>query len=166
MTTTFKRISIRWKIFYFSLFICFNSMSQTIWTFGPMLHVNFGGERTNASFGFELAYWNFSHFPYSYDFGTDFSKKRIRLYSECQTGFGLAGIAAGPVLEIQTDKPAIKLGLQTSIWGNYYLGFDLRFRFIDKKTFFCPGTYFKFGVRARDENGEKIKHSSSFDFDD
>jgi hypothetical protein len=135
--------------------------AQTIWTVGPMLHVNFGGEKVRASWALEFAYWNFSHFPYSIDFATEFEKKKIRLYGELQTGIGIAGTSIGPVVEFQTDKPATKLGLQMSIWGNYYWGFDVRYRYIDKKSFLCPGTYLKGGFAARDENGNKIKSSSS-----
>lgn len=142
--------------------------SQTIWTAGPMIHVNIGDDKLRMSYGFEFAYWSFTHFPYSVDFSAEFERKRIRLYSELQTGVGVAGISAGPVLEFQTDEAATKLGFQGSIWGNYFLGFDARFRFIDGKAFFCPGVYVKTGFGGRDENGEKIEGSgSSFDdFDD
>ncbi len=134
--------------------------AQTIWTAGPMLHLNIGGGKTRVSYGLEFAYWNFSHFPYSIDFATEFERKRVRLYSEMQTGIGVAGISAGPVLEIHTDTLSFKAGFQLSVWGNYFWGFDLRARFIDKKTLFCPGTYLKTGFNGRDENGNKT--SSSF----
>jgi hypothetical protein len=144
------------------------SFSQTIWSAGPMLHINIGDQKVKASWGFEVAYWNFSRFPYSFDFCTEFEQKKIRLYSEIQTGIGIAGISLGPVLEIQTDIPAIRAGFQGSIWGNYYLGFDFRYRRIDNKSFYCPGTYLKVAFNGRDENGEKTSgsNSSSFDFDD
>jgi hypothetical protein len=146
--------------FIFAL-LSFKGWSQTIWTVGPMFHINIGGEKVRCSYALEFAYWNFSHFPYSLDMAIEFEKKRIRLYSEAQTGIGVAGISAGPVFEIQTDKPACKLGFQGSLWANYYLGFDLRIRYIDKTTFFCPGTYVKGGFNARDKDGDKIKSSSS-----
>jgi len=148
------------------LLYCFSLKSQTIWTVGPMLHVNIGNEKVRASWSLEFAYWNFRHFPYSFDFCAEFEKKRIRLYSEAQTGIGIAGISAGPVMEIQTDESKVKLGLQGSVWGNYFLGFDLRFRTIDNKFFFCPGTYVKTGFGARDSDGNKIEGSSSSFFDD
>lgn len=50
--------------------------AQTIWTVGPMLHINFGGEKTRASWGLEFAYWNFAHFPYSIDMAAEFEKKK------------------------------------------------------------------------------------------
>lgn len=136
--------------------------AQTIWSAGPMVHFNFGNHQTRVSFGLEFAYWNFSHFPYSIDFCTEFESHKIRLYSELQTGVGLAGISAGPVLEIQTDKPALKLGFQTSVWGNYFLGADLRYRYIDKTSFFCTGPYFKIAFHGRDKNGNASSTSSTY----
>ena len=132
----------------------------TIWTVGPMLHVNFGAGKIRASYGLEFAYWNFNHFPYSIDFATEFERHRIRLYSEAQTGIGIAGISAGPVIEIQTDEPSVKTGFQGSVWGNYFWGFDIRFRTIAKNKFFCPGTYLKGGFDGRDENGNIIQGNS------
>jgi hypothetical protein len=154
-----KRVIVT-VIFMLSFFCNF---SQTIWTVGPMIHFNIGGKQKQFSYSLEFAYWNFSHFPYSVDFAAEFAKKRIRLYSELQTGIGIAGLSAGPVFEIQTDKPACKLGFQGSVWGNYYLGFDLRFRYMDNTGFFCPGTYLKTGFDGRDEKGNKTSggYSSS-----
>ena len=163
----FVKKSLRRLVFTLLLLLFISRVSsQTIWTVGPMLHVNFGGEKTRASWALEFAYWNFSHFPYSFDFAAEFQKGRIRLYTEAQTGIGIAGISSGPVLEIQTDNPALKVGFQCSVWGNYYLGFDLRLRFIDGKTFICPGTYVKGGFNARDEDGEKIEGDGHTIFDD
>jgi hypothetical protein len=152
----------------FFLFHGNRCMSQSIWTAGPMLHVNFGGEKTKASFAIEFAYWNFSHFPYSCDMAVEFEKQKVRLYAEAQTGIGLAGISCGPVVEFQTSERKTKLGIQTSVWGNYYLGFDLRYRYIDDTSYLCPGVYVKAGFNGRDKNGKKIKASSSSfsDWDD
>lgn len=157
----------KWNLFFVLLTSYYLVPAQSIWTAGPMLHFNIGGGKSRTSFGVEFAYWNFSRFPYSYDFCAEFASKRIRLYSELQTGVGIAGISGGPVLEFQTDSSRVKLGFQASIWANYYLGVDMRVRFIDKKAFFCPGTYVKVGFNARDENGEKVKLSEfSSDYDD
>jgi hypothetical protein len=139
--------------------------SQSIWTAGPMLHVNFGAGKATFSWAIEVAYWNFDGFPYSVDAAMEFDKRKTRIYSELQTGVGLAGISAGPVLEFQKEESKLKLGWQGSVWGNYFLGFDIRARFIDSKTFFCPGMYVKGAFMGRDENGEKVE-SSSFDWDD
>ena len=143
------------------MLLCKFTFSQTIWTVGPMVHYNIGGEKNRWSWTIEFAYWNFSHFPYSFDFATEFERKKIRFYSEVQTGIGLAGLACGPVLEIQTDKSKLKLGFQGSIWGNYFLGGDLRARFIDKNAFFSPGIYLKTGFAPRDENGNLISGGGS-----
>lgn len=141
--------------------------SQTILSAGPMLHVNFGGEKIRASWGFEVAWWNFSGFPYSIDVCPEFEKKKFRLYAEIQTGIGVAGISAGPVLEFQTEEKKIRAGVQTSIWANYYWGFDFRMRFIDHKTLICPGTYLKVPFNGRDENGERFESSgNNRDWDD
>ncbi|MBL7932915.1 MAG: hypothetical protein JNL60_13490 [Bacteroidia bacterium] len=158
LTTLFPIKLLLCFIFWCNAFLV---SGQTIWTLGPMLHVNFGGEKVRVSYALELAYWNFRNVPYSVDFAMEFERKRIRLYSEAQTGVGVAGIAAGPVIEIQTDKPALRVGLQGSVWANYFLGFDFRFRYIDKKKLYCPGIYVKVPFYARDENGEKIESSSS-----
>ena len=151
---------LKWKSFLLLLTLSHAFPCQSVWTAGPMLHFNIGGGKSKTSFGIEVAYWNFSHFPYSYDFCTEFEKKRIRLYSEFQTGIAVAGISAGPVIEFQTDSSKVKLGFQTSVWANYYLGVDIRTRFIGGKAFFCPGSYVKVGFNARDENGDKVKLSA------
>jgi hypothetical protein len=111
-----------------------------------MLHINFGGDKPHGSFAVELAYWNLEHFPYSIDGGVEFESKRIRFYSEAQTGILVAGLSLGPVFQINTDEGSAHLGIQTSLWANYYLGFDYRKRWIDKKKFNCIGTYVKLPV--------------------
>ena len=140
--------------------------AQTIWTIGPMLHVNFGDEKTVCSWNMEVAYWNFSGFPWSVDMGLEFERKKFRIYTEGQTGIGVAGIASGPVFEINRVDKKESLGWQSSVWGNYYWGFDIRYRKIGGKSFFAPGTYLKIGFNGRDENGEKIKSSNRSEFDD
>ena len=155
--------AFNYSIFYF-LVILFSSsfsFSQTLWTVGPMLHINLGKEKPTMSYGLEFAYWNSSHFPYSVDMAVEFERHLFRVYSEIQTGIGIAGVSAGPVLEFSSEKPLLSLGFQSSIWGNYFLGADIRTRFIRKKFLFCPGVYIKGGFDSRDENGEKTTFSSS-----
>ena len=156
------------KKYFFSI-LCisiFYIKSQTIWTIGPMIHFNFGEDKLKVSYNIEAAYWNYSKFPWSVDFALEFEKKKFRLYSEGQTGFGLGGIAAGPVIEFDREINKTTAGCQASIWGNYYWGFDLRYRKINGNKFFCPGTYLKVGFNSRDENGDPIKSSSLSDWDD
>src|SRR5687768_7025122 len=160
-----RKIASRIYLAVFLLGFPAHALAQSIWTIGPMLHVNFGAGKVRPSVALECAYWNFDGFPYSVDFAAEFEKKKMRFYSELQTGVGLAGISAGPVVEFQKEESKVKLGWQGSVWGNYFLGFDIRARFIDKKAFFCPGVYVKGGFNGRDENGKKIE-SSSFDWDD
>lgn len=117
------------------------SFSQEIWTIGPMLHVNFGGEKRSTSFAIEAAYWNLNKFYHSVDFAVEFDRGSIRLYSEAQTGIGLTGISLGPVIEFSNG--GTWLGVQGSCWANYILGIDYRMRFIDKKKFYCVGLYAK-----------------------
>lgn len=156
------------------LLVLFSSLevfAQSTWVymFGPMLHLNIS-KKVTASFGLELAYWNYEHFPYSFDCGLEFERKKIRLYSEAQTGIGLAGISAGPVAEFRTDSSSFHLGFQSSVWCNYFLGFDVRYRGIARTSYICPGTYFKLPIVYGNENGV-IHHSSSnsgsdWDWDD
>ncbi len=134
--------------------ICF---SQTIWSVGPMLHVNIGNHKAKCSWNVEAAYWNFTGFPWSIDMAMEFEKKKTRIYSEAQTGIGVGGISFGPVLEVNREDKKMNLGWQTSLWGNYYLGFDLRYRKIGGISFFAPGTYLKIPFNPRDEFGEPIK---------
>ena len=117
--------------------------SQEIWTAGPMLHVNFGGEKTNVSYGFEVAYWNITHFYYGVDGGIEYGVQHLRIYSELETGLGVVGFGLGPVLEFKTNKSQINLGFQYTIWANYFLGLDYRHRNIDSTNYNCVGFYLK-----------------------
>lgn len=149
----------------FLFFIVFFSehkfKAQSIWTAGPMLHININDKKLKCSYSLEVAYWNFKGFPWSIDGAIEFERKKLRLYTEAQTGFGLAGFSSGPVLEINREEKKTNLGWQSSVWGNYYLGFDIRYRKINGKKFFCLGSYFKTGFNARDKNGNEIKSSSN-----
>lgn len=144
-------------------------MCQSAWTIGPMLHFNISEKKVKPSFAIEAAYWNYTIVPYSVDMAIEFEKKKIRLYTEGQTGIGFAGVSFGPVIEIQTEAKKIKLGYQGSVWSNYFLGFDYRVRKIDNKKHHCPGIYAKLPFHLRDENGEKRtsnNSNSSWDWDD
>ena len=134
-----------------SLLILSQSISaQSIWTIGPMLHVNFGGgQKKSVSFALETAYWNVAGWPYSVDFGVEFDRKKTRLYSEFQTGIGLAGASAGPVFQFGKDSGP-KLGLQVTTWVNYYLGLDYRMIFMRHEKRMAVGTYAKLPVATHD----------------
>lgn len=124
-----------------------SSFAQEIWTIGPMLHVNFGEEKPSVSFAMEVAYWNVDNVPYSVDFGLEFDrKKKRRIYSELQTGIGVAGVSVGPVVQYFKGGGEAKLGLQGTAWINYYVGADYRMRFFKNEVARAVGTYAKMPV--------------------
>jgi hypothetical protein len=141
------------------------SVGQQLWTIGPMLHYNFGGEKRTTSFAIEAAYWDVRKFPYGFDFAIEFDKAKVRLYSEAQTGIGVAGIAIGPVVEFNTKEHHTRVGLQGSVWANYFLGFDYRFRTIDKEKFHAFGIYGKLPIAHSgfDEDGTSTSNWGDFD---
>lgn len=138
--------------------------SQEIWTIGPMLHLNFGGEKRSTSFAIETAYWNVDGFPYSVDLGLEFERKRFRLYSEGQTGILLTGLSFGPVIEFQKGN-GIHVGVQGSCWINYGLGVDYRMRFIDHQKIKSVGLYAKLPISTSglDEDGDSSSDWDSWD---
>jgi hypothetical protein len=140
------------------------SQKQEVYMLGPMLHFNINDKKLHTSFGVELSYWNYNHFPYSVDGALEFEKKKVRLYSEFQTGIGILGFSLGPVLEFNGNTHHVKLGTQGSLWANYIGGFDMRLRLIDKQSWLCPGIYFKIPLAF----GEYSSHShhSDWDWDD
>ena len=138
--------------------VCELSFSQEIWTIGPMLHINFGGEKRTTSFSIEAAYWNLNNFYHSVDFAMEFTRGQVLFYTEAQTGIGLTGISFGPVVQINKRGGGIKLGVQGSCWFNYFLGVDYRMRFIDHKKLQYIGVYAKLPVAA---NGLDSSGSSS-----
>jgi hypothetical protein len=117
------------------------SFAQEAFTIGPMVHFTIGN-KFRPSYGLEFAYWNYSHFPYSIDFGIDFEKSKFRIYSEIQTGIVITGVSAGPCVEFKKDSP-VQVGLQGSFWLNYFVGLDYRFRYMKGKDYFAPGIYAK-----------------------
>lgn len=152
-------------IVLFTLATSVTGSAQHIFSIGPMFHLNIGAKQYKPSIGLEFAYWNLESFPYSVDLGFDIEKSKFRIYSELQTGVAVAGISAGPVVEFKPDSP-VQLGLQGSIWGNYYLGFDLRFRFMKGQNYTAPGAYCKFlFTRELWENNDENNSSSDFDWD-
>ncbi len=141
----------------------FKYISQSVWTAGPMLHYSFGGEKRHFSFAFEVAYWNFKNVPYSFDGGIEFSKKRTCLYCEAQTGIGFTGVSAGPVIEYNKEERKLRAGYQATFWMNYFLGFDYRYRRIDKTHFNCIGTYGKLPVATKDMKSSNGNNYHSWD---
>lgn len=157
-----KKVFLLTGILILSTF--YPSKAQEVWTIGPMLHYNFGGEKRTTSFSIEAAYWNVKKFPYSFDVAIEFDRGKLRLYSELQTGIGVAGISVGPVVEFNRTEHYTRLGVQGSVWANYFLGFDYRFRSIDKNKYHAFGTYGKLPIA---HSGFEEENSSSTwgDFD-
>lgn len=139
-------------IFVLSLTSIHQIHAQDVWTVGPMLHINFGDQKVKASFSVEAAYWNLYFIPYSIDFGLEFEKQKIRIYSEFQTGIVVLGGSIGPVLEFNTKEQNFKGGVQASVWANYVLGVNLRYRKIGGKEYFAPGIYGKLPVFFYDKD--------------
>lgn len=137
-----------------------NILPQTseVWMIGPMVHFNIGNKKMHPSIGIELSYWNYNHIPYSFNGAIEFERNKIRLYCEGQTGIGIAGISLGPVLEIRRDESTVLLGLQRSIWVNYFAGIDLRFRSIGGTTYFCPGVYAKMPIGLGTDSDNDYHH--------
>lgn len=155
-------------LLFFLVTIFKTGLSQEIWTIGPMLHINLGGEKKRFSFAIEGSYWNLNHFFYGVDGGIEFEKNRIRIYSELQTGFGLAGIALGPLLEINTFQGKAHLGMQSSVWANYFVGVDYRRRWVDKTKYNCFGLYLKVPM-AKSKSGsgsDPFDGGSNHSYDD
>jgi hypothetical protein len=144
----------------------YSSIAQEVWTIGPMLHYNFGGEKRTTSFSIEAAYWNVYKFPYGLDFAVEFGRKKIRLYSEIQTGVGVTGISLGPVVEFDTAGSGTHLGVQCTAWVNYFIGADYRIRYIDKQTFHAGGVYGKLPIAHSGFDEDNNSSSGSWDWDD
>lgn len=137
------------------IFMVLTGNAQTgAFSIGPMLHLNLG-EKSRLSFGLEAAYWNLQKFPAGVDVGVDFQKGMQRFYLEGQLGIGLAGVAAGPVLEKRKEE-GLALGWQTNLWANYFAGLNLRWRRVNGQKTFAPGLYAKvpllFGYEAEDDD--------------
>ena len=142
-----------------------NAQIDKVFTAGPTVHLNFGESKFNISYGFEVAYWDYNHFPYSLDAGIEIGGRKFRIYSEEQTGVGFIGVSAGPVIQYNFAESRCNLGFQYSFWMNYYVGIDMRFRYLDNKKAYSPGVYaklpFGYGIYKDAEN----HHHSSWDFD-
>ncbi|MBI2967569.1 MAG: hypothetical protein HYY40_07125 [Bacteroidetes bacterium] len=155
-----KRILL--PVIFFCHAISFGQSNQA-WMFGPMLHVNFGGGKIKPSFALEVSWWNYHGFPYSFDFAIELEKQKLRFYAEGQTGIGLAGLSAGPLVEYNSGDKTFSGGFQGSLWANYFFGIDVRMRGSGGQFFFCPGAYLKLpgAIFSPNEDGD----SNDWDFD-
>lgn len=124
--------------------------------FGPMFHRNiaWGGQGARWSFAWEMSYWPRTGVV-GYDAGLEFdTRKTVRLYAEAEAGFrqdglALAGLAAGPALQIGPE--GIHWGLQGSGWANALVGVDCRFRYLSgSPADLAPGGYLKVATPVHD----------------
>ncbi len=102
-------------------------------TFGPRVAISYG-KIWDINLGFETSYWNYDHWDYGFGRGLSINvgfdyylKGRIDVYSELQTGIGLAGLSAGGFRTVYGDFPG--WGIQSTIWGLYMVGGDYRFKY-------------------------------------
>jgi hypothetical protein len=110
---------------------------------GPMFHYNIGGENNRFSFSLEGSAWVTNSnlpLPPSVNLGIEFERKKVRVYSELQTG-ALLGLSLGPVIEFSENDPMF--GFQSSIWAAFFTGFDMRYRRINKTNIYAPGFFIK-----------------------
>jgi hypothetical protein len=165
-----KNRTLKYSIFTLLMLCTLLSKAQSrdLWMFGPMMHINFGDKKIRTSYAIEFSYWNYQRLPYSFDFGLEFERGKMRLYSEAQTGLLLAGISAGPVLERDFENQKFNVGFQGSAWANYFMGVDLRARLIGGKGYICPGTYLKLPliIFSKDFHNNSNNNSSGWDWDD
>lgn len=88
-------------LFVLLCFFCMAPAFAQVVMVGPMLHLNFEGKKVKPSFAVEASCWWLKGIPYGVDAGFEFQKGKFRLYSEAQTGIGIAGLSAGLLLSLQ-----------------------------------------------------------------
>ena len=77
-----------------------------------------------------------------FDVGIEFEQGKIRLYSEAQYGL-IGGASAGPVLQYSFSDKKICTGFQTSVWLSFFLGGEIRGRFMQDGIYYSPGVFVK-----------------------
>ncbi|WP_266203209.1 hypothetical protein [Pontibacter kalidii] len=156
----FKSINavVKNKLLLLVALLAFSSAkAQDVFSVGPALHFNFGDKKPKVSWGVEASLWWFEdQFPVSGSLGFDRRKGSTVLYMQAQTGIGIAGVSAGPYLELRKEDVAV-LGLQTDYWVNYFAGLNYRVRYNGEGKQRALGIYVKapmqFGLD--DEDGEE-----------
>ncbi|WP_276498820.1 hypothetical protein [Pontibacter litorisediminis] len=120
-----------------------SAQAQDVFSVGPALHFNFGDKKPKVSWGVEASLWWFEdQFPVSGNLGFDRRKGSTVLYMQAQTGIGIAGVSAGPFLELRKEDMPV-LGLQTDYWVNYFAGLNYRVRYSGEGTQKALGVYVK-----------------------
>ena len=137
------------------------AFSQVFYTIGPTINWNFGNKQCKVSGGLEFGIYGIQiskkHDKEAFlglEFGLDFEKNKTRLYTEFRLAKKLTdrigipilyGITAGPVLEWGKDCKT-SIGIQTSAYGWCLLGASFRYRYINRKSYYGPGLFFKIPI--------------------
>ncbi|WP_114781953.1 hypothetical protein [Botryobacter ruber] len=155
---------VKLKLLLLSL-LCLLSLpevrAQDVISVGPMLHFNFGDRKPKVSWGVEAALWWYQDsFPASVNLGFDRRKGSTVLFAQAQTGVGVAGVAAGPYLELQEGEASV--GMQTDYWINYFAGLNYRIRYGTGNNRKALGFYVKAPIPIGPQDEE---NGNVFDWD-
>ena len=137
----------------------YSQNNEILGLIGPSFHFNFEkGGKMKFSGGLEFSGWfatnggpgMLTKSP-GFDVGIEFEQGKIRLYSEAQYGF-IVGASAGPVLQYSFSDKKICTGFQTSVWLSFFLGGEIRGRFMQDGIYFSPGVFVKLPTNAGEFN--------------
>ncbi|MFD2512735.1 hypothetical protein ACFSRY_02545 [Pontibacter locisalis] len=148
---------MKYKLLFLVLLLTFSKVqAQDVFSVGPAFHYNFGDKKPKVSWGVEAAIWWYEDkFPISANLGFDKRKGSTVLYSQAQTGVGLAGISVGPYLEFRKEEASTTFGLQTDYWLNYYAGLNYRIRYGGGEKQRAFGLYLKAPIILGSEDEEE-----------
>jgi hypothetical protein len=125
----------------------YSQKNEILGLIGPSFHFNFEkGGKMKFSGGLEFSGWFVKNKggpggP-GFDVGIEFEQGKIRLYSEAQYGL-IVGASAGPVLQYSFSDKKICTGFQTSVWLSFFLGGEIRGRFMQDGIYYSPGVFVK-----------------------
>ena len=134
----------------------YSQNNEILGLIGPSFHFNFEkGGKMKFSGGLEFSGWFVKNKgglggP-GFDVGIEFEQGKIRLYSEAQYGL-IGGASAGPVLQYSFSDKKICTGFQTSVWLSFFLGGEIRGRFMQDGIYFSPGVFVKLPTNAGELN--------------
>ena len=152
------KAGLKYKLLFVIILITFSQANaQDVFSVGPAFHFNFGEQRPKVSWGVEASIWWFKdQIPVSANLGFDRRAGSTILYSQVQTGIGIAGVSAGPYIEFKKENTPI-IGLQTDYWLNYYAGLNYRVRYGKGGNQKALGLYLKAPVMLgpEDENEDE-----------
>lgn len=134
----------------------YSQNNEILGLIGPSFHFNFEkGGKMKFSGGLEFSGWfvknGGGHGCPGFDVGIEFEQGKIRLYSEAQYGL-IGGASAGPVLQYSFSDKKICTGFQTSVWLSFFLGGEIRGRFMQDGIYFSPGLFVKLPTNAVEFN--------------